>query len=131
MTKNSFSPPSGETWARDRLIDLLGAAAAVNEYGFVRNTALQWLAAFPGDLPIQLIYAKAVSKDQNKDQATELVHKIIQVDPEYKEAQNLRIELFEKESVSHGDYGEFHALQPPSMPGWVINPPPLPASFLI
>jgi hypothetical protein len=113
MKKNTFAPPPpGEPWTRDQIIDLLGAAAAVNEFGFIRKTALQWLAVFPGDLPVQLIHAQAMAKENNLPQASELVQKICQVDPEYIEAQSFQIELVDEENPSLGDYGEFHALQP-------------------
>jgi hypothetical protein len=112
MNSNTFTPPlPGETWNRDQIIDLLGAAAAVNEFGFIRKTALKWLAAFPGDLPIQLIHAKAMDKEENTSQAAELLQRICQVDPEYLEAQGFRTELADTE-VFPRDYGEFHALKP-------------------
>ena len=112
MKNNIASPPPGESWTRDQIIDLLGAAAAVNEYGFIRKTALQWLAIFPGDLPIQLIHAQALVKEENTLQALDLLEKICQVDPEYIEAQNFRIELTKEGTLSPKDLGEFYALQP-------------------
>ncbi len=113
MKKSPYSPPHpGEPWARDQLLDLLGIAATVNEYGFIRKASLGWLAAFPGDLSVQLFHAQAVAKDLNTDQATTQVEKICQADPEYVEAQELRFEI----SLSGGNlgriYGELYSLLP-------------------
>jgi len=113
MKKSPYSPPRpGEPWARAQLLDLLGVAAAVNEYGFIRKAALGWLSAFPGDLPVQLFHAQAVAKDLNIDQAAIQVEKICQADPEYVEAQELRFEI----SLSEGNlgriYGELYSLMP-------------------
>ena len=113
MKKSPYSPPRpGEPWARAQLLDLLGVAAAVNEYGFIRKAALGWLSAFPGDLPVQLFHAQAVAKDLNTDQAATQVEKICRVDPEYVEAQELRFEISLSEGNLGGIYGELYSLMP-------------------
>ncbi len=113
MKKTPFSPPrSGDPWSRDQLLDLLGVAAAVNEYGFVRKASLGWLAVFPGDLPVQLFHSQAAAKDLKSNQASTLVEKICLADPEYIEAQQLRFEI----SLAGGNleeiYGELYSLTP-------------------
>jgi hypothetical protein len=113
MKYTSHTPPrQGEPWTRDRLIELLGVAAAVGEYSFIRKTALSWLAAFPGDLPLQLIHAQATARDLGSPQALPLVEKLCLEDPVYAEAQQLRVELAPQDETSRGWYGEFYGLMP-------------------
>jgi hypothetical protein len=113
MKKTPFSPPKpGEPWSRDQLLDLLGVAAAVNEYGFVRKASLGWLAVYPGDLPVQLFHAQGVAKDLHSDQAVTLVEKICQADPEYVEAQELRFDISLSGGNLEGIYGELYSLAP-------------------
>jgi len=112
MNKSPFSPPQpGKPWSRAQLLDLLGVAAAVNEFGFIRKASLGWLAAFPGDLPVQLFHAQSVGKDLNSDQAAARVEKICQADPEYVEAQELRLEI-SSGAILPEIYGELYSLMP-------------------
>lgn len=113
MTTTPFSLPHlGEPWQRTKLLDLLGVAASVNEYSFIRKTALSWLAVFPGDLPVQLIHAQAVSRTLNTGQAGELLDRICQADPAYAEAQLLRYEVASEKDQRGKIAGELFALAP-------------------
>ena len=113
MTTTPFSlPHQGEPWQRTKLLDLLGVAASVNEYSFIRKTALSWLAVFPGDLPVQLIHAQAVSKTLNTGQAGELLERICQADPAYAEAQLLRYEVTTEKDRRGKISGELFAIAP-------------------
>jgi len=113
MTKTPLSlPRQGETWQRTQLLELLGVAAAVKEYSFIRKTALGWLAIYPGDLPIQLIHAQAVSKSLKTGQAVTLLDKICQRDPAYAEAQQARFELAPPGDMGEMSIGELYALAP-------------------
>ncbi|MCJ7717949.1 MAG: hypothetical protein MUO54_15715, partial [Anaerolineales bacterium] len=113
MNKSPFSPPRpGEPWSRAQLLDLLGVAASVNEFGFIRKASLGWLSAFPGDLPVQLFHAQSVGKDLSTDQAVNQVEKICQADPEYVEAQELRFEISITGAELKGIYGELYSLMP-------------------
>ncbi len=108
-----FTPPrQGEPWTRDQLIEILGVAATVNEYGFIRKSSLTWLAAFPGDLPVQLIHAQAVMKDLNPQQAVTLVKNICRVDPLYAEAQQFGFEVYQAIGSHEENYGELYSLAP-------------------
>ena len=107
MTNISHSPPlQGKPWTRDQVIGILGAAAAVNEYSFIRKASLSWLAAFPGDLPIQLIHAQSAAKDLGINKALPLIDKICQIDPEYAAAQDLRFGLLQKSTPDPISSGE-------------------------
>ncbi len=105
-------PRQGEPWTRDQLIEILGVASTVNEFGFIRKTSLTWLAAFPGDLPVQLIHAQAVVKDLNPQQAVTLVKNICQVDPLYAEAQQFKFEVYQAIGSHEENYGELYSLAP-------------------
>ena len=102
----------GEPWSREQLVEILGVAAAVNEYGFIRKSSLAWLAAFPGDLPLQLIHAQAVAKDLGSNQAAPLLEKICRTDPEYAEAQQFRYELSLNSENLENHLGDLFALAP-------------------
>jgi len=105
-------PRLGEPWRRDQLLEILGAASAVNEFGFIRKASLTWLAAFPGDLPVQLIHAQAAAIDLGSSQAFPLLDKICQADPEYAEAQQFRFELYQETGINQLYAGELFALAP-------------------
>lgn len=72
---------------RQALIALLESALQVKEYSYARQTALGWLAFFPGDLPVTLLYAQALMGQGLSEQAFTAVEKILLVDPEYIDAQ--------------------------------------------
>jgi hypothetical protein len=113
MTKTPLSlPRQGEPWQRTQLIELLGVAAAVKEYSFIRKSALGWLAVFPGDLPVQLIHAQAVSKSLKTGQAVSLLEDICQTDPVYAEAQQARFEMAAERGMDERMIGELYALAP-------------------
>jgi hypothetical protein len=113
MKNTSLTPPrQGQPWQRDQLIEILGVAAAVNEYNFIRKTALAWLAIYPGDLPIQLIHAQASSRDAKNNQALALLENICRTDPDYSEAQQARFEINNAEEIKEEVIGELFALAP-------------------
>ncbi len=113
MNKTPFNKPrEGQPWHRDQLIEILGIAATVNEYSFIRKAALGWLAVFPGDLPVQLIHAQAVGKTLKNQQAVSLVDKVCQIDPEYAEAQQARYEISSTEEITASMIGELYSLAP-------------------
>jgi len=113
MTKTPLSlPRQGEPWQRTQLIELLGVAATVKEYSFIRKSALGWLAVYPGDLPVQLIHAQAVSRSLKTGQAVTLLEDICQTDPAYAEAQQARFELAAAGEMEEKTIGELYALAP-------------------
>ncbi len=113
MKNTPLSPPrQGQPWHRAQLIEILGVAATVNEYSFIRKAALAWLAVYPGDLPVQLIHAQAAAKDMKKDQAAALLDNICQTDPDYTEAQQIRYEISKSATLKEDFMGELFALAP-------------------
>lgn len=113
MTKTPLSlPRQGEPWQRNQLMELLGVAATVKEYSFIRKSALGWLAVYPGDLPVQLIHAQAVSKSLKTGQALSYLEEICRTDPAYAEAQQARFEMITPGERGEKVIGELYALAP-------------------
>jgi hypothetical protein len=72
---------------RHRLLSLAHTALAVGETRYARRLTLSWLAAFPGDLPVGLIYARALRQENLASQAVSALEGLCLADPEYLEAQ--------------------------------------------
>lgn len=78
--------PAGQLLSRDLLISILNAAVATGEYRFARLIALAWLTDFPGDLPVNLIYAQALVQEGHPEQALPILNELCMADPEFVEA---------------------------------------------
>lgn len=76
---------------RSQLLPILNAAINVGEYRFVRQTALSWLAAYPGDLGINLIYSKALFGENKNQYAIPILESMVKLDPEFEEAIELKM----------------------------------------
>lgn len=79
-------PSSSHPLHRQSLVDLVKTAIHVGEFGYARQAAFGWLAFFPGDLPIRLLYTQALAGQGAYAQALTQIEKITQTDPEYVEA---------------------------------------------
>ena len=130
MTKTYAAPlPSGQAWPRPYLVRILDAALAAKENRFTRQTALAWLASYPGDLPIKLLHAKALISEGLERQALPILHNLTQVDPEYEDAQVLLYQLSQKpggtsDEVAHdcalalGCISHNHQAKDPKVGSW-------------
>lgn len=85
---------------RPQLLPILNAAIDVGEFRFVRQTALSWLAAFPGDLGLNLVYAKALFGEEKNQYAIPILNSLVKLDPEFVEAQELKTVV---DQVLHAD----------------------------
>lgn len=113
--KKSLTPLAPEQpWTREYLIDLLQIGLGVNENSFVRKAALGWLSAYPGDLPVQLFHARALSKLDRRDRALAIVKSICKFDPLFTPAQELRAKLSQHVEVGKSNlyWGELYAQDP-------------------
>jgi len=79
---------------RQKILHFLDAGLATGSYRFTRQAALSWLTSFPGDLEINLIYARALVKEKRYMHAAPVIQKILRADPEYAEAAILAEEVF-------------------------------------
>jgi len=78
---------------RHHLITLAQTALSVGEHRYARRITLAWLAIYPGDLPVLLLHARALQKDNLPGQSLVDLNKICQIDPEYLPAQQLLAEI--------------------------------------
>lgn len=83
-------------WSRNTLIQILNAALDVEQYRFANQLCIIWLAAFPGDLTVRLLQAKALAAEGLNIQAVRVLENLIQVDPEFLEAQSLLSRLYKE-----------------------------------
>jgi tetratricopeptide (TPR) repeat protein len=89
-TTTILRPDSGQAnppqYRREVFITMLRAAIMAHEYRFAREAGLVWLAAFPGDLLVNLLYAQALLGEGRSRQALPALHGLVQTDPEFLEA---------------------------------------------
>jgi hypothetical protein len=96
MTMNQESiKENSQIIKRPTFIALMSAALEIQEYQFARQAGLSWLANFPGDLPISLLYAKALIALNKRELAISHLEKIINYDIEYIEPLSLLVGLVE------------------------------------
>lgn len=84
---------SGKAIDRAGVLTLLQIALQAGEPRFVRELAEDWLNAYPYDLPVELIRASALLKESKADKALKILMRLIELDPEYLEAQKLSISV--------------------------------------
>lgn len=81
---------TASTWnkalRREVLIPILRAAIDSGEYRFARQTALSWLAAFPGDLEVTLLQAQAILPGGRAAGVIPAVELVCRKDPFYLDA---------------------------------------------
>jgi hypothetical protein len=102
----------GKQLTRAEVIKILNSAMQVDEFRFTRRVATHWLDTFPGDLFIEYIHARALIGDDRADLAIPILKKIINVDPEFLEAQKLLAENADSSTYSTAAdaYACVHAL---------------------
>lgn len=85
--KKSIS--AGKAVERADILVLLHAALQAGEPRFVRLLAEDWLNAYPYDLPVEFIRAEAYFIDGKTEKAVKILARLVELDPEYVEAQDL------------------------------------------
>ena len=88
----SQPPQSGRTLNRHLILELVEHAFFMGKYRFARQALLAWLANFPGDLPVSLLYAQSLLRASQADQALPVLERLCRIDPEYLEAARLRLD---------------------------------------
>lgn len=91
----------GQPIPRPIFLAILNAALAkgVNEYRFARQSALQWLALYPGDLQVSLGYARALIGEQRLPDARSVLKGLSQADPENVECVQLWLGLERADAI--------------------------------
>ena len=80
-----MNPPStvvSHPIEREQFLTILQTAISVREYRYAREAALAWLAVYPGDLTVSLLYAQVMLGDQRARPVIQVLEKICQTDPE-------------------------------------------------
>lgn len=72
----------GDVFHRGRLLQILQAGVWTESYRFARQTALAWLAAFPGDLGVLRWMAAILAAEGKTTQAVKTLDKLLLADPE-------------------------------------------------
>lgn len=119
-------PPlaNNQPWSRKTFLHLIQGAQQVREHSFIRRATLQWLAAYPGDLAVQLHQARASSRLGYTRQALQQTREICQLDPEYLPAQRFlaQIDTRSKNLIARGNItalsGASAKSQGSSEPAW-------------
>ena len=75
---------------RPTVVSLLYTALRLKQYRFVRQSALLWLATFPGDLEINLVLAQAMFGEERFSSIATIVDDLCAKDPEFLPVQQLR-----------------------------------------
>lgn len=78
---------------RPLYLQALQAALAARSPRYARQAALDWLAVYPGDLAVGLLYAQALAQDQRPQQALTILQGLLRADPEYGQAATARLAL--------------------------------------
>jgi len=113
---------------------MVQTALAVNEPRFARRTALAWLTAYPGDLEVNLLYAKSLSLLPTAphsrtisplEQAISILEGLVREDPEFLEAHEALFQIRKKAGlgIEENNLGSLLALggavdNHSSLPAW-------------
>lgn len=87
---------SYQIFKRPTFLAVMLAAFETQEFQFARQVGLSWLANYPGDLPISLLYAKSLIALNKNELAVSHLEKVINYDIEYVEATTLLIDLLDE-----------------------------------
>lgn len=95
-SKEILVKPNMTSYNRDAILLLLKTAHESGSYRFGRQTALTWLAAFPGDLEVNVWYARMLVMEDHTNHAVPVIEKVLSIDPEYLFAAQTADEIFSK-----------------------------------
>ncbi len=85
MNPRSELSSAPKTLSREQFSELMDKAIQVPQPRFVRQAAAAWLGLYPGDLQIQAYMAAAQVFEGKKEQAAEIIQKVLKIDPEFRE----------------------------------------------
>jgi hypothetical protein len=86
MNSNPATGTSGKRYLRSQFIQMLEAALETKSFRFGRQSALAWLAVYPGDLGVNLIQARLLLGEGKTSQAIPMLDKLVRLDPEFADA---------------------------------------------
>jgi predicted Zn-dependent protease len=80
MTTLKYSPPTERPINRELFLELVNTALFMDQVRFARQATVSWLAAFPGDLPVNLIHAQLLLRAGQTRQALAILDRLYQQD---------------------------------------------------
>lgn len=89
MNQTPTSKNNGDSISRDDLLAIINSALRLKESNFVRQTILHWLAAYPGDLYFNYLYARTLVDEAKHAQAISILEMLEKTDPEFAPAYEL------------------------------------------
>ncbi len=104
-THNTHHYDPGAPVSRASLLAMLQAALAANEIRFARQSALQWLSIYPGDLEVRFLHAQAVLKVRGAKEALPYLDNLSDIDPQWLDLHRLiyqyrKLEGMDNQAVS-------------------------------
>ena len=87
-----LAPSPDQPLSRELLLTLINTALRTGELRYTRRLCTSWLAIYPGDLLVKLLYARAFIKDRSPSlqlNALPILEELCKQDPEFLEAQEL------------------------------------------
>lgn len=84
---------AGKALDRAEILTILQVALQAGEERFVRNLAEDWLNAFPYDLPVEFLRARALLQEGKTKKSLLVLKRLTNLDPEYREAQELQAHI--------------------------------------
>ncbi len=94
----SFARTNDRPISREVLLTLVSTALRSGELRYARRLCTAWLGAFPGDLGVSLLNAKAYLTENTsalQQQAVPILERLCALDPEYTEAQSMLAEALQ------------------------------------
>jgi hypothetical protein len=91
---NSLDPAGciPKSLPRSLYLKMLAIAVEKGEFRFAKEAALQWLAAFPGDLQAGLLFAQVCLEQKRARQALSILEELCHLDPEFLPAKQLLLD---------------------------------------
>lgn len=91
---------ASQKFSRSGYLSVVKAGLEAKDFRFAREASISWLAAFPGDLSMSLLYAQALIGEDRLPQALQVLQGLCMLDVEFVEAAQelikLQMSLFQK-----------------------------------
>lgn len=101
ITNTPFPQPhiTERLLSRSDLLVILNKAISLGAVRIARQAALSWLANFPGDLPVSLLYARVLVLSGKAGSAIPVLENLCLLDPEYLEAYELLSTISQAQTI--------------------------------
>lgn len=86
--------------SRDEFCSLMEKAIQIPQPRFVRQAAAAWLGMYPGDLQVQSYMAAAQVYEGKKDQAADIIQKVLKIDPEFREGYEILLKCLPENAAN-------------------------------